>query len=143
MGHRLRRVILSSGGILLFGLGILHLGVTPFINRFVHSSSRPNAADWLAPPMLLNHIIVGILLLPLGYLTVYAAKDAAEGSSWAKTICRATAVTVATLPITLLVLMGGRYDAPAFRIATGMVCLASVALLAASFWPQKTAYPVG
>src|SRR5262249_3406923 len=60
-----RRRILELGGVLLVVLGVLHLSVTPFISRFVRDSAAPGAAAWLEPPVLLDHVVVGILLLPL------------------------------------------------------------------------------
>lgn len=138
MPSQFRLVILRLGGILLIGLGGLHLAVTPLIARLVDRGASPDAADWLAPPMLLNHVVVGLLLLPLGILTAYAAPHAAGGIRWALVVCRVVAVTVAALPLTLFVLMGTRYfDAMPFRFATGVVCTASVTLLVAAFWPAS------
>lgn len=84
--------------------------------------------------MLLNHIVVGLLLFPLGYLTVYAAPYSAAGLRWAQVIVRATAVTVATLPVTLLALMGvGYFDAPLFVLGTALMVAASATLMLAAF----------
>jgi hypothetical protein len=135
--HRLRLVILRVSGILLVVLGILHLAVTPHIAHLLQRAVMPNAVDWLTAPMLLNHVVVGILLLPLGVLTAYAAPDAARGVRWALIVCRIAAVTIASLPPTLFVLMGTRYfGAFPFQIATGIVCAASALLLCAAFWPM-------
>jgi hypothetical protein len=135
MPIRIRFLILRFGGVLLIVLGILHLAVTPLIAQFVWRGASPTAVGWLIPPMLLNHVVVGILLLPLGSLTVYAAPHAARGEHWALVVSRVIAATVATLPPTLFFLMGTAYDAVPFRWATGIVCAASVTLLAAAFWP--------
>ena len=89
-------------------------------------------------PMLLNHIVVGILLLPLGVLTTYAAPHAARGEGWALWICRATALAIASLPVVLFALMGRQYfGAPMFLIATGLVCVASATLAVAAWWPVR------
>jgi hypothetical protein len=49
-------------------------------------------------------------------------------------IVRVTALTVATLPVTLLALMGVRYfDAPLFVFGTALVVAAAATLLAAAF----------
>jgi hypothetical protein len=131
-----RLAILRVGGVLLVALGALHLAVTPIIARLIAGSTSPAGAAWLTPPMLLNHVVVGILLLPLGGLTFYAASGAARGERWALVICRAVAVAIAALPVTLLVLMGGRYfGAAPFVAATGILAAACLALLAAAFWP--------
>jgi hypothetical protein len=67
-----RVLILRTGGGLLLLLGALHLAVTPLIVHLIERATSPEAGSWLAPPMLLNHVVVGILLFPLGGLTLYA-----------------------------------------------------------------------
>lgn len=137
MSRSARAVIFRIGGILLLLLGALHLAVTPFIAQLVEQSGTPDAARWLMPPMLLNHIVVGILLLPLGALTLFAARNAAAGAQWAIVTTRASALTVATFPPLILLLMGARYTAVPFMIAVGIACVAAVTLLAAAFWPAR------
>ena len=95
----------------------------------------------LVPPMLLNHVLVGVLLLPLGFLTFYAAP---HSDRWAQVIVRTTALTVATLPLTLLWLMGVRYfDAPLFVVGFLLVVAASVTLLLAAFTKPGTTDSAG
>jgi hypothetical protein len=137
MSPRIRSGILRAGGVLLVALGVLHLVVTPEIARLIQGSTSTKAAVWLMPPMLLNHIVLGILLLPLGGLTFYAAPYAARGERWALVVSRATATAIAALPVTLFVLMGTRYfGAPPFVLATAILSGACLALLAAAFWPS-------
>ena len=85
--------------------------------------------------MLLNHICVGVLLIPLGYLTIYAAPHAVSGASWAQVIVRTTALAVAILPVALFTLMGTRYyfDAPLFVLGAVLTIIVAVILLAAAF----------
>ena len=119
---------------LLILLGIVHLAATPHIATLIRHSASTVAADRLTPPMLLNHILVGLLLFPLGYLTLYAAPYSAAGLAWAQVVVRATALAVATLPVTLLALMGLRYfDAPLFVLGAALVLIASATLLIAAF----------
>ena len=88
----------------------------------------------LVPPMLLNHVLVGVLLLPLGWLMLYAARHSAARVAWAQVVVRTTAVTVATLPVTLFALMGFRYfDAPLFVLGAALVTADAVALWYAAF----------
>ena len=123
---------------LLLLLGIVHLVATPHIAALIRHNVSTGAADNLIPPMLLNHILVGVLLLPLGYLTFYAAP---YSDRWAQVIVRTTAVTVATLPLTLLGLMGMRYfDAPLFVVGFLLVVAASVTLLLAAFTRPRTTH---
>ena len=116
-------------------LGIVHLIATPHISTLIRRAASPASARWLAPPMLLNHIIVGVLLIPLGLLTAYAAPHAASGASWAKVIVRTSALSVATLPVALFGLMGTRYyfDAPLFVLGAALTVVVAVTLLIVAF----------
>ena len=63
-----------------------------------------------------------------------AAPSSAAGLPWAQAIVRTTALTVATLPVTLLALMGVRYfDAPLFVLGAASVIAAAATLLVAAF----------
>ncbi len=140
MAPRTRFVILRLSGILLVVLGALHLAVTPLVAQFIRTAAAPDAVNWLMPPMLLNQVVLGILLLPLGSLTFYSARPAAAGVAWALTVSRTVALAVVTLPPTLLALMGTRYLAAIpFLVAAVIVCVASVTLLVAAFWPAPAA----
>jgi hypothetical protein len=127
--------LLRGAGILLIVLGIVHLLATPHIATLLRHSASPASARWLTPPMLLNHILVGVLLLPLGYLTVYAAPHAVSGASWAKVVVRTTALSFATLPFALFALMGTRYylDAPLFVLGSALTVIIAVTLLVIAF----------
>jgi len=85
--------------------------------------------------MLLNHIIVGVLLIPLGYLTIYAAPHAVSGESWGRVVVRTTALSVATLPVALFGVMGTRYyfDAPLFVMGAALTIVVAVTLLLVAF----------
>jgi hypothetical protein len=135
MQPSIRVRLLRGAGILLLALGIVHLVATPHIATLLRRSASPAAAGWLIPPMLLNHILVGVLLLPLGYLTVYAAPYAASGVSWAQVVVRTTALAVATLPIALITLMGTRYyfDAPLFVAGAALTVIVALTLLIGAF----------
>jgi hypothetical protein len=127
--------LLRGAGILLMTLGVVHLLATPHIASLVRHSASPASARWLTPPMLLNHILVGVLLIPLGYLTAYAAPHAVSGASWARVVVRTTALSVATLPIALFALMGRRYyfDAPLFVLGAALTVVVAVTLLVVAF----------
>jgi len=136
MSAELRKFILRFAGAMLIILGVLHLAVTPFIARLIAENVTEEVRVWLTPPMLLNHVVVGVLLLPLGFLTYYAAPSAVVGEPWALVVTRVSAVTVTILPLILFLLMGNRYfGAAPFVVATAVVCVVALTLLAAAFWP--------
>src|SRR5258708_8096144 len=131
-----RWATVGVGGALLMVRGALHLAVTPIIARLIAQDTSPAGAEWLTPPMLLNHVVVGILLLPLGGLTFYAAPGAARGEPWALVVTPVTTIAAAALPLPEFVFMGRRYFAATpFVAATIALCAACLALLAAAFWP--------
>jgi hypothetical protein len=133
MSARARKALMRGGGIMLVILGMLHLAVTPIIANLVSDNVSPGG-EWIKAPMILNHVVVAILLLPLGVLTFYAAPFAVLGEKWARFVTRATALTVAALPVILFVMMGSRYfDALPFLAATIIVSIAAVLLLIAAF----------
>jgi hypothetical protein len=127
--------LLRGAGILLVTLGVVHLVATPHIATLVRHSATPDSARWLTPPMLLNHILVGVLLIPLGFLTAYAAPHAVSGVSWAQVVVRTTALSVATLPVALFALMGTRYyfGAPLFVLGAALTVVVAVTLLVVAF----------
>ena len=127
--------LLRGSGVLLFLLGVVHLVATPHIASMIKHSTSSTVAAQLAPPMLLNHLLVGILLLPLGFLTFYAAPHSTARARWAQVVVRTTAITIAMLPLALLALMGRRYylDAPLFVIGAALVVTAAGTLLFAAF----------
>ena len=135
----MRLRLLRGAGILLVTLGIVHLIATPHIATLVRSAAVPSSEQWLTPPMLLNHILVGVLLIPLGFLTAYAAPHAANGAPWAQVVVRTTALSVAALPVTLFALMGTRYylEAPLFVLGAALTVIVSVLLLIVAFVPAK------
>jgi hypothetical protein len=126
---------LSGAGTLLITLGIVHLLATPHIAMLIQHSASAEAASRLMPPMLLNHVLVGVLLVPLGYLTLYAASDAVNGAPWARVVVRTTALAVVTLPIALFAFMGTRYyfDAPLFVAGAGLAVIVAVTMLVVAF----------
>jgi hypothetical protein len=131
----IRLWLLRAAGILLVTLGIVHLIATPHIATLIRHAASPTSARWLTPPMLLNRILVGVLLIPLGYLTAYAAPHAVSGASWAQIVVRTTALSVATLAIALFALMGTRYyfDAPLFVLGAALTVAVALTLLVVAF----------
>jgi hypothetical protein len=135
MRGSLRLRLLRGGGAALIILGLVHLLATPHIATLIRRSTAVAVAEWLTPPMLLNHVLVGALLIPLGYLTIYAAPHSVRGASWALMVVRTVSVSAAALPIALFSLMGKPYflDAPLFVLGASLTVAAVLALLVAAF----------
>ena len=63
---------LRAVGVLLIVLGVVHTIATPHIRDLLGDSSS-EVYQRAVGPTLLNHVLMGILLLPLGYTTWLAA----------------------------------------------------------------------
>jgi hypothetical protein len=75
--------------------------------------------------MLLNHVLVGILLLPLGCTTWLAAAAHERNKTWATRTLIANTVVALTLPISIVVFMrrSEYYSSPLFVTGVGLVAI--------------------
>lgn len=110
-------------GVLLILLGVIHLIATPFFIGWSSRALRPSEAPLVMAGMRLNHMLVGILLIPLGISTYWAA--AALQEKWGFRLAVINAGTVLCLPILLVKIMPLQsLNAPLFRLAILVLLLA-------------------
>ena len=130
--NRLASRALVVGGVLLIVVAAIHLAVAPML-RGLFLKSAPGAARFWLAPFMLNHVVVGFLLVPVGLTTIYAGRAARKGAPWARAVALTNALSVLGLPGSLVVLMGREYfGAIPFLIATILVAIACVMLLVAA-----------
>lgn len=122
----------QATGILLVVLGIIHLVATPFLIGWSSRQLHPDHASLAIAAMRLNHVLVGILLLPLGVSTFWSGK--ALGESWGLRLAGLNTAALLCLPILLVTTMPlESLDAPLFRLAILVVisaCLIQILALA-------------
>jgi uncharacterized membrane protein len=122
----------QATGVLLVLLGIIHLVATPFLVGWVSRQLRSEDVVLAIAAIRLNHILVGILLIPLGLSTFWAGKSL--GESWALRLAAVNAVTLLCFPVLLITTMPlESLDAPLFRLAILVViaaCLVQILALA-------------
>ncbi len=125
---RLAGRVLRLAGVLLILLGVVHLIATPHIAALL-DDMPPAARAFALGPTLLNHVLVGVLLLPLGVSTWLAADPAHIRETWAKGLLAVNGATLLTLPVLLVALMRAPayYRAPLFL--TGVVLVAAIAVI--------------
>jgi hypothetical protein len=124
---------LRAVGLLLIILGLVHIVATPHLPHLLDGS--PAAVYQRAVgPTLLNHVLVGILLLPLGYSTWLAAASRNRAESWATRIMVANTMVMLTLPVSIAVFMRRPeyYTAPLFLTGVGLVAIISLLMVAAT-----------
>jgi hypothetical protein len=86
----------QATGVLLVLLGIIHLIATPFLIGWSSRQLSSDHAQLVIAAMRLNHVLVGILLLPLGVSTFWSGK--AHGQSWGLRLAGLNAATLLCLP---------------------------------------------
>lgn len=121
------RLYLRGSGLLLIALGIVHLAATPHIPDLLRKMPASGYQRAIGPT-LLNHVLVGVLLLPLGYSQWLAAGELRQESKWAKQLLVVNALTVLALPILLAIFMRRPeyYRSPLFVIGVALVALVSM-----------------
>ena len=121
-------MFLRGVGGLLVTLGVVHLAATPHIPALLNGSP-PAVYQQAVGPTLLNHVLVGILLLPLGYTTWLGAAATTRGEQWAKRVLTINAIVFLTLPVSIAAFMRRPqyYTAPLFL--TGVVLVGIISLL--------------
>lgn len=114
-------------GLLLLALGVVHLIATPHIPLLLRGSPRAVYQSAVGPT-LLNHVLVGLLLLPLGYSTWVAGTAGERGEAWAKRVLALNTLVVFAMPILVAVFMRRPeyYRAPLFLTGVGLVTAISL-----------------
>lgn len=100
----------------------------------------PKARDFAVGPTLLNHVLVGILLLPLGFTTWLAAAEDHLRQPWAKRTLIVNCLTVLTLPLMVVLLMRHPqyYQSPLFVAGVSLTALTAVMMAAAAWVAAST-----
>ena len=122
--------LLRLTGILLVVLGVVHLVATPFFMGWASAELRPENAALVAAGMRLNHLLVGVLLFPLGLSTFWSARSLNE--AWAFRQSLVNAIATLSMPVLLVMTMPREsLRAVPFLVAIVVLFLACTAQLLA------------
>ena len=123
-------------GVLLIVVGAIHLIITPLFAAFIEHQVPARAWAVIGPPTILNHVVVGVLLLPVGAAAIAAGRALHE--RWAWRLAWIIGLAAAALPAALVALMTGpNYNAVPFRIAEILVTLVGLAMPATLLWAWR------
>jgi hypothetical protein len=131
--HNAATRYLQAVGALLISLGLIHLAATPHIATMLRGS--PVAVyERAVGPTLLNHVLAGILLVPLGFTTWLAAVASERGEGWAWRVLVVNTVVVFALPLSIAVFMHRPeyYRAPLFLSGALLAVLISLLMAVAT-----------
>ena len=129
--------ILLVDGVLLVILGFLHLLATPLINKWLARELTKEVLTAVSPPFLLNHLVVGVLLIPFGVSTLYSAAGVRAGQLWARGIAMTNSLAVLVMPLLVVILLGKEYfsSAPFLAAAILITCI-GVSMFLPLLWLQ-------
>ena len=127
--------ILLVDGVLLIVVAFIHLFATPIISKWLSRELTAAPLENISAPFLLNHIVVGILLIPFGVSTLYSAIGIRGGQGWARGIAITNAIVVLIFPLLIAWLMGTQYfTAPLFLVATILITLIGLSMVLPLIW---------
>jgi hypothetical protein len=130
--------ILLFDGVLLIVIAFIHLFATPLVNKWLSRELTATTLENISPPFLLNHIVVGILLIPFGVSTLFSAIGVRGGQAWARGIAFTNAIAVLIFPLLIAWLMGKQYfTAPLFLVTTIIITLIGVSMVLPLIWLGK------
>jgi hypothetical protein len=131
---------LRAVGVLLIVLGVVHTIATPHIRDLLGDSSS-EVYQRAVGPTLLNHVLMGILLLPLGYTTWLAAASQNRYAPWARRVLMVNGIVLLTLPASIAVFMRRPeyYTAPLFLAGVSLVTVISLLTIAAAWMIRRGA----
>jgi hypothetical protein len=124
-------------GIVLLVVALIHLVVTPVLAQFLSSQVSDEQWKIVGPPTLLNHVVVGVLLVPIGITLIALSPQLRDGSKSAWRIAFVHALAVASLPVVLVAVMPpALFAAPPFLVACILVTLTAITLPAVLIWAR-------
>jgi hypothetical protein len=141
--HRMNKLLISSRmlmaeGILLLVVAAIHLLVIPELRSLFVRLLSPADFRFVWPPFLLNHAVVGILLIPLGLSTVYCASGVRSGERWSWRVGITNALAILSLPLVLVTVMERRYfSALPFLIATILITVVGLSMIWPMLWVRS------
>jgi hypothetical protein len=131
-------LILKVEGILLLVVAAIHLLVIRELRGLFARLLSPQAFEFVWSPFLLNHAVVGILLIPLGLSTMYCASGVRSGERWTWRVGITNALTIMSLPVVLVAVMERRYfSALPFLIATILITMVGISMVWPMLWVRR------
>ena len=122
--------VLLIDGVLLIILAFIHLLATPVIQTWLNRELTPEKLRNVSPPFFLDHIVVGLLLIPFGVSTLYSAVGVRAGQVWARAVAITNAFSVMIMPLLVLLVMGPEY----FSSTASVVAAASITMIGLSMF---------
>ena len=126
-------------GALLIVVAVIHLMMTSEIGRIVARNTTAKAYAFLWPPYALDHIVVGILLFPVGLTAMLCAGGIGAGERRIWWIAFVNALAVLSMPFAIALNVGLSYfaTAPAFLAGAALISLVGIWMVWPLLWIRK------
>ena len=139
-------LVLWIGGTLVFTTGLLHLWATSYVMQLFESGEAGSQSDVALAAAFINHVVVGVLLLPLGVSLACTAWPLARKEPWSVAVGVGNCLALLALPAILVIAVRpAMLDAPAFVAAvamlTGAAFLVTGAVLILALRPSAAVSP--
>ena len=130
--------VLKVQGVLLLSAAAIHLLVIPKLRGVLVRMLSAADFQFVWPPFLLNHAVVGILLMSVGASTLFSAGGIRTGERWSWWIEMINALTILSLPLVLAVVMERRYfSAPPFLVAAILITALGTSMIWPLLWVRR------
>ena len=130
--------ILLLDGVLLLVVAVLYFVLTGLATKWLTYKLTPDEYSEVAPQYLVNHIAIGILIIPLALTTLYASWGVQKGQQWSRIVSVINGVSVLLLPVILSWFMGTQYyGSIVFLLATVLIVVIGITMLVPLFWFPK------
>ena len=130
--------ILMLDGVLLLVVATLYFILTDRAIKWLAYRLTPLEYSEVSPQFVLNHIAVGILLIPLALTTFYCAWGVRKGQHWSRVVSVINGLSVLSLPAVLSWFMGPQYYGSIFfLLASLLIILVGITMLIPLVWFPK------
>ncbi|HCV42278.1 MAG TPA: hypothetical protein DGH68_02250 [Bacteroidetes bacterium] len=125
-------------GILLLVVAALYFALINSTTLWLEERISPLEKAQVMPLFLMNHIAVGILMIPLALSTFYCAWGVKKGQHWSRVISLINGVSLLSLPVVLSSFMGAQYYGSfLFLLATVLIVVVGITMLVPLVWFPK------
>ena len=130
--------ILMMDGLILLLVAALYLVMTDSTARWIEERISPLEKPEIVPIFLINHVAVGILLIPLALTTFYCAWGAKKGQGWSRIVSLINGISVVSLPVVFYRLMGQQYyGSVLFVLASVLILIVGITMMLPVVWFPK------
>jgi hypothetical protein len=128
--------ILLLDGVLLIVAAFIHLFSTSLVQQWLARNLSPDSLSSISLALVLNHLSIGILLIPFGMSTMYTAAGVRAGHKWAMITALTNGFAVLALPLLPLFLIGPDYfrSEAAFLTASVINAVVGVSIVVSLLW---------